>query len=65
MKDADLYAVLLDKQGNELVAYQPVELDNKELPSVVEGTKPVKEYQTVEELYYAGLPVSTSSIMPV
>lgn len=57
VKDADLYAVLLDKQGNELVAYQPVELDNKELPSVVEGTKPVKEYQTVEELYYAGLRV--------
>ena len=57
VKDTDLYAVLLDKQGNELVAYQPVELDNKELPSVVEGTKPVKEYQTVEELYYAGLRV--------
>lgn len=56
-KDAELYTVLLDKQGNELVAYQPLELEDKELPKVVEGTKPVKEYQTVEELYYAGLRV--------
>lgn len=56
-KDAEFYTVLLDKQGNELVAYQPLELKDKELPEVVEGTKPVKEYQTVEELYYAGLRV--------
>lgn len=56
-KDAEFYTVLLDKQGNELVAYQPLELEDKELPKVVEGTKPVKEYQTVEELYYAGLRV--------
>lgn len=56
-KDAEFYTVLLDKQGSELVAYQPLELEDKELPKVVEGTKPVKEYQTVEELYYAGLRV--------
>lgn len=56
-KDAEFYTVLSDKQGNELVAYQPLELEDKELPKVVEGTKPVKEYQTVEELYYAGLRV--------
>lgn len=57
VEDKELKAVLLDKQGNELVAYQPVVLEEKELPEVVEGTKPVKEYQTVEELYYAGLRV--------
>lgn len=57
VKETSLRAVLLDNKGNELVAYQPVELEEKELPEVVEGTKPVNDYQTVEELYYAGLRV--------
>lgn len=57
IKDSELYALLLDKEGKELIAYQPIELEDKALPEVVEGTKPVKEYNTVEELYYAGLRV--------
>lgn len=56
LKDADLRAILM-ADGKELVAYQPVELEEKPLPDVVEGTKPVSEYETVEELYLAGLRV--------
>lgn len=55
LKDTELYAVLLDGKDNELVTYRPLELEDKQLPEVVEGTKPLKEYKTVEELYYAGL----------
>lgn len=55
--ESDLCAVLTDKDGKELIAYQPVVLEEKELPSVVEGTQPIQDYQTVEELYYAGLRV--------
>jgi tetratricopeptide (TPR) repeat protein len=56
-KDADLRAVLTDANGNELVAYRPVVLEEKSLPEVVEASKPVADYQTVEELYLAGLRV--------
>lgn len=55
IKDHELKAVLLDAKGKELVAYQPVVLEDKPLPEVVGGTKPVEEYKTVEELYLAGL----------
>lgn len=55
VKDTELHALLLDKEGKVLVSYQPAEQEDEELPKVVEGTKPVKEYATVEELYYAGL----------
>ncbi len=55
VKDAELKAILKDASGKELVAYQPVVLEEKPLPEVVSGTKPVKEYKTVEELYLAGL----------
>jgi tetratricopeptide (TPR) repeat protein len=54
-KDADLRAVLTDADGKELVAYRPVVLEEKPLPEVVESSKPVEEYRTVEELYLAGL----------
>lgn len=54
-KDHELKAVLLDSKGRELVAYQPVVLEEKPMPEVVGGTKPVEEYKTVEELYLAGL----------
>ena len=54
--DYDLCATLLDAEGNVLVAYQPIKLDeSKPLPDIIENTKPVEEYATVEELYYAGL----------
>lgn len=56
-KSTEYKAALVDANGNVLVAYQPVELEEKELPKVVEGTKPVKDYESVEELYYAGLRV--------
>ncbi|MDR0394874.1 MAG: DUF5107 domain-containing protein [Tannerella sp.] len=55
IKDSDIRAVLTDASGKELVSYQPVVLEEKPLPDVVEGTKPVDEYETVEELYLAGL----------
>jgi tetratricopeptide (TPR) repeat protein len=55
IKDTDLRVALLDAKGNELVAYQPVELKEEPMPDVVESTKPVSEYNTVEELYLAGL----------
>ncbi|MDR1369746.1 MAG: DUF5107 domain-containing protein [Dysgonamonadaceae bacterium] len=54
-KDAELKALLLDAAGRELVAYRPVVSEEKPLPEVVKGTRPVNEYKTVEELYLAGL----------
>ncbi|MEG1543110.1 MAG: DUF5107 domain-containing protein [Tannerellaceae bacterium] len=54
---AALYTALYDDKGNLLVDYQPVVLDEKPLPKVIDGTKPVKEYKTNEELYLAGLRV--------
>ncbi|MDH6306451.1 tetratricopeptide (TPR) repeat protein [Parabacteroides sp. PF5-5] len=57
IKDEEMRVVLTDANGKELVAYQPVVLEEKPLPEVVEGTKPVSEYKTVEELYLAGLRV--------
>lgn len=56
-KDTDLKAVLLDASGKELVSYQPKELKPQPMPKVIDGTKPVKDYKTVEELYFAGLRV--------
>lgn len=53
----ELNVALLDAEGNVLVGYTPVKLEDKELPKVIDGTKPVKEYKTVEELYLAGLRV--------
>lgn len=54
---SDLYTALYDAGGNVLVSYRPVQLEEKPLPKVIDGTKPVKEYQTNEELYLAGLRV--------
>lgn len=54
----ELYAAITDAEGNLLVDYRPVRLSGeKELPKVIDGTKPVEEYETVEELYLAGLRV--------
>jgi tetratricopeptide (TPR) repeat protein len=50
-----LSAALYDAGGKELVSYQTVELEKEEMPEVVESVKPVSEYQTIEELYQAGL----------
>lgn len=55
VKDPELKTILKDASGKELVSYQPVILEDRPLPEVVEGTKPVSEYETVEELYLAGL----------
>lgn len=52
-----LYTALYDAEGNLLVDYRPVALDEKPLPKVIDGTQPVKEYKTNEELYLAGLRV--------
>jgi tetratricopeptide (TPR) repeat protein len=55
--DTDLFVALFTADGKELVSYRPVTKSTaeKELPKVVETTKPVAEYQTVEELYLTGL----------
>ncbi|MDR1557090.1 MAG: DUF5107 domain-containing protein [Tannerellaceae bacterium] len=55
VKDTGLRALLTDADGKELVAYRPVVPEEKPLPEVVEPSKPVEAYQTVEELYLAGL----------
>ena len=58
--DADasaLYTALYDAKGNVLVDYQPIVLEEKPLPKVIDGTKPVQDYKTNEELYLAGLRV--------
>ena len=55
--EKDLYTALCDADGNLMVDYRPVQLEEKELPKVIDGTKPVGEYKTVEELYLAGLRV--------
>lgn len=52
-----LYTALYDAEGNLLVDYRPVVLEEKPLPKVIDGTQPVKEYKTNEELYLAGLRV--------
>lgn len=58
VKPSDLYVSLCDAAGNVLVDYRPIELDeDKPLPKVIDGTKPVDEYKTNEELYLAGLRV--------
>lgn len=54
---SSLYTALYDAEGNLLVDYRPVVLDEKPLPKVIDGTQPVKEYKTNEELYLAGLRV--------
>lgn len=53
----ELYTALYDAAGNLLVDYRPVVLEEKPLPKVIDGTRPVKEYRTNEELYLAGLRV--------
>jgi len=58
VSSADLYTAITDAEGNLLVDYRPVQLgEKKEMPKVIDGTKPVEEYETVEELYLAGLRV--------
>ncbi|MGM9760321.1 MAG: DUF5107 domain-containing protein [Parabacteroides sp.] len=53
----ELYTALYDAEGKLLVEYRPVKLQEKPLPKVIDGTKPVQEYKTNEELYLAGLRV--------
>lgn len=53
----ELYTALLDSDGNILVEYTPVRPRNEELPPVIDGTKPVDQYDINEELYIAGLRV--------
>lgn len=53
----ELYTALYNANGDVLVDYTPVKLEEKELPKVIDGTKAVKDYDTVEELYLAGLRV--------
>ena len=52
-----LTTALYDASGKKLVAYTPVKITPEPLPKVIDGTKPVKEYKTNEELYLAGLRV--------
>lgn len=52
---SELYVAMFDSNNNLLVDYQPVVLINEPLPDVIEGTRPVKDYSTNEELYLAGL----------
>lgn len=54
---SSLYTALYDADGNLLVDYRPIVHEEKPLPKVIDGTKPVKEYKTNEELYLAGLRV--------
>lgn len=54
---SELYTALYDADGHLLVDYRPIKLEEKPLPKVIDGTKPVKEYKTNEELYLAGLRV--------
>lgn len=54
---SELYTSLTDAAGTLLVDYRPLRLQEKPLPKVIDGTKPVKEYKTNEELYLAGLRV--------
>lgn len=51
----DLYTALYNAEGEVLVDYTPVKLEEKELPQVVTNTKPAKDIETNEELYLAGL----------
>lgn len=50
-----LYTALYDAKGNLLVDYRPIVQEEKTLPKIIDGTKPVNEYKTNEELYFAGL----------
>ncbi|MDO4574131.1 MAG: DUF5107 domain-containing protein [Planctomycetia bacterium] len=54
-KDSDLCVSLRDKDGNLLVKYQPQVLEPEPEPEIVKPTGDPKDFQTVEELYLAGL----------
>ncbi len=51
----DLYTALYSAEGEVLVDYTPVKLEEKELPQVVTNTKAAKDIESNEELYLAGL----------
>jgi tetratricopeptide (TPR) repeat protein len=57
-KESDLRAVLRSADGQDLVAYQPVELEPvKDLPAKVEPPAKPEEIKTSEQLYLTGLRV--------
>ena len=57
-KETDLRVVLLTADGDELVAYQPIELEPvEELPAKVEPPAEPEDLKTIEELYLTGLRV--------
>ncbi|MFB3785294.1 MAG: DUF5107 domain-containing protein [bacterium] len=56
--ETDLRAALLDEEGRELIAYQPVKLEPvSELPEVVKAPPAPADIQTNEELVLTGLRV--------
>jgi hypothetical protein len=54
VKDEDLFAGLYDKDGNELVSYQPKPKPEEERPHPADRPKQPEEYDSIEELLLAG-----------
>ena len=55
IKETELCAVLLDKNGKVLVSYSPVERGKKEKPQTRLPSAPPEELETTEELFINGL----------
>lgn len=55
MKETDLRVSLVSASGDELVAYQPVEMEKAPMPEVVKRPPDPKDIKTVEELYLTGM----------
>ncbi len=51
----NLFTALYDANGKELISYRPVKLEDAPEPEEVKPVKPAEEFETVEELYQAGL----------
>jgi hypothetical protein len=55
IKETDLRVSLVSASGEELVAYQPVKMEEAPMPETVKRPPGPKEIKTVEELYLTGM----------
>lgn len=54
-RNRNLKTVLYSSEGEKLISYKPVELEETPMPDVAVPPKPPEEIETVEQLYLTGL----------
>lgn len=54
-RNKNLKTVLYSSEGEKLISYKPVELEETPMPDVAVPPKPPEEIETVEQLYLTGL----------